>query len=779
MFLSSCDRNSDSNPATPATATLQVTALFPTNGANWNDYVSSLTADIACDAAADTACVHGGEHRVVPVPGKTSCNGLSATDSLGSFIWVCDSSTGSARFVSTGLVQGKALSDLLDFAQAAFKPNAVTISDNGVTLGVSPSDIWWNNPVVIQNTGGSLSSASTLYLVTLDTNGVLSLDASKIAVVVQPGVTLQGPGTGSAVIGADATSSARDFLWIEGNIDAAQDIRGVSLAFVRYSQLRNLAISNALNQGIYLAGASHNIFAEVTMNNTRDAGIVLDSASSDNTLVGVTANNSPTGSGVVLRNLAANNTLSDVSASGNFIGVFLGAASNNTLTHVNAINNDNGVSLEQASDNNFLSQVTVGNSVNYGIYLLNVSGNTLAEVTVSNTRDYGIYVTHASGNTFSGVAASKNTHGVFLDTAANNNTLIDVNANNNLNAVVLKSASNNKLMAVTANHNANGIRLTSATHNIVVGVTASNNAGSGVFLESPATNNTLTTNNTLAGVTASNNGSGFSLDSTSTNNHLLDLAVSNNLLGISFANGINTIAGRLAVGNNRGIDCSEIPGLALDCGVLSGSATFTLVTNISVENSFVGKLSFDDLANASDTLGGSTSFPADPASFDWTHFDSRFRSWGNDVSIFPLPPYQLGPWAKTSGGRIWDWSLNASDNVLRGIYGVPTGDDSITQIWAGTPNSADDSGCNTLVNAATWNGSACVSTFLRHAMEISGDGIGNENGLCESGETCLFMPNSGSYQGHGGEVDSAAFVDGTLTGIHLRQYELNGETIGD
>ncbi len=37
------------------------------------------------------------------------------------------------------------------------------------------------------------------------------------------------------------------------------------------------------------------------------------------------------------------------------------------------------------------------------------------------------------------------------------------------------------------------------------------------------------------------------------------------------------------------------------------------------------------------------------------------------------------------------------------------------------------------------------STFLRNAVEITGNG----NGLCESNETCLYTPNMGAYQGFG------------------------------
>ena len=76
---------------------------------------------------------------------------------------------------------------------------------------------------------------------------------------------------------------------------------------------------------------------------------------------------------------------------------------------------------------------------------------------------------------------------------------------------------------------------------------------------------------------------------------------------------------------------------------------------------------------------------------------------------------------------------------------------------------------------STYNGSACQTVFLRNAVEIAGDGIGNDNNMCESGETCLYTSNIGSYQGKGSlTAPSSSFVDGVLTGIVLQQYSVSG-----
>ena len=150
-----------------------VAALFPNNGANWNDYVEgtvTASTDTACNAVSDTACVHGGERRVVMVTGMSSCAGLSASDDLGAFNWKCDGSTNPVRIVSTGLADGKTLSDLIDFATPGFKTNKVSVNLNGNPWGATPSTAWWSNPVAVNNSAGSLATISTIYLVTAQPN---------------------------------------------------------------------------------------------------------------------------------------------------------------------------------------------------------------------------------------------------------------------------------------------------------------------------------------------------------------------------------------------------------------------------------------------------------------------------------------------------------------------------------------------------------------------------------------------------------------------------------
>ncbi len=66
--------------------------------------------------------------------------------------------------------------------------------------------------------------------------------------------------------------------------------------------------------------------------------------------------------------------------------------------------------------------------------------------------------------------------------------------------------------------------------------------------------------------------------------------------------------------------------------------------------------------------------------------------------------------------------------------------------------------------------------YLKNAVEILNTG-GNNNGLCESNETCLYTPNFGSYQGHGSllrcDFDDQGGIT-TITGVKMYGWNTNG-----
>ena len=618
---------------------VSVAPEYPTNGADWNDYVKGDGTDTACDPANDTSCRHAGELRVVEVPNTTSCTGLTAQDSLGVFNWVCDDSSSPVRMVSA-LKVGKYLSDLIDFSTPGWKDNQVVVYQNGTEYFRTIAGAWWSNPVETAPSDGSLDTAGTIYVVNYAPYyhpGVV-INADRVALVVEPGLVMGAPASGNAL-----SSTSHPFLWIEGAMDGSNNTGNydvIYLASTNYSVLRGVRATNGRwttgsRSGIHLYYSDHNIITDTKAVNNQSAGIYLENSDYNIISRTVAANNG--GAGIQFR-YSSNNILAEITAPGNGAGILLGFGTSPSY--------------------NVLMDITVSNN--------NLSlGSPYSEITI-----YG-------------------------------------------------------------------------DHNTLMNILAVNNANSGIYVYGGD-------NHTLVNLAAAHN-SGYSI--------YLDTSSSNYFSGL------------LKVGNNAGGNCyvygGTNPGIDSNCNP-QGSSDFTLTTGIDMTNSFVGKVTTDDSANGSDT-SGTASYPASLITFDWTNFETPYRAWGIDGSAFPNADHQGlfgcsdkqydnqtdceangNTWNGT--GRIWDWSLQGTDNVARGVLSLPTGNDTVTHTWS----------------------DSSTTTFLRNAIEIAGDGIGNDNYLCESGETCLYTPNIGSYQGHGNLIDAGTFTDGTITGVTLKKYDTNG-----
>lgn len=238
-------------------------------------------------------------------------------------------------------------------------------------------------------------------------------------------------------------------------------------------------------------------------------------------------------------------------------------------------------------------------------------------------------------------------------------------------------------------------------------------------------------------------------------------------------------------------------GFTAGCAPQDASDFTLFSTGLDSSNSFVGKITVDDPANASDAGAAMTNYAAIT---DWVRFANAFRGYGLDVAVFP----GVGNQGRCSAVncRIWDWSLRATDLQYRNTLAVPNGNQVAGHKWsAATQPACTQPGAQWIAsgtctrppypgNASTCTAAggtlttfACLTTFLRNAYEIIDDGIGNENGLCESDEACIYTPNIASYQGHGnltcirGPADlgcPTTFTNGTISNVVLYQYATNG-----
>jgi len=766
--------------------TVNPIALYPANGLHWNDYVFgsdiATATDTACNASVDTTCIHAGELRAVEVTGQTSCAGLTATDALGAFTWVCDINpgTGNARMKSTGLAPGKHLSDLIDFATPTWKNNTVTVSNGSGTILTTPSTQWWSNPVTAAGDGSAaLNAQGTIYTVgstaTLTAGYVIS--ASKVGLIAAPGVNIQGPGSGANVIDA----SSVDHLWLEGQIDASADGIGVNTLNIRHSRLDNINIISAQNIGIFESGGFKNTLSNVTTSSCT-YGIYLLSTANDTVTSANVSNNS--NHGIVVYS-SSNNTLSAITSSVSFRGLYVYDGSNNVFTDIDTSGNtSDGIYLVTNSNTNTFSNIIASNNGGHGINISGSSYNALANIKVSNNAVTGVRVGDFSdANTLSAIRSSNNKqYGVLLSNSKGNH-VSDVVATNDVAGGVVCDIScvNNSLSRMTISNTSDGISLNLSTNNTLSGITVTNSFR-GFYLYGSSKNNSF------SNIATSNNNYDMVLTVTSDGNYFEDLTLSDSDIGITLDTVSNeTFTGLLQV-TDQTKDCSITggtnPGINSDCTPQLPSS-FTLINGVTLATSFVGKINppnlstSADLSNTSADANGAATYPTDASTFDWTTFDNPFRGWGVEGGVAAFPDFsQRNRWA-SGPGHIWDWSLltkaPATSDIIWNVFTAPTdGNNTLTHVWNVTPAPTVNADCVAAVPGSTINGATCESTFLKYAVEILNDGIGNDNGLCESNETCLFTPNMGSYQGHGNLISAGTFVDGALTGITLMQYDTNG-----
>jgi hypothetical protein len=111
---------------------------------------------------------------------------------------------------------------------------------------------------------------------------------------------------------------------------------------------------------------------------------------------------------------------------------------------------------------------------------------------------------------------------------------------------------------------------------------------------------------------------------------------------------------------------------------------------------------------------------------------------------------------------------------LRNVYGAFASGGTCP---ASSNASTLDSGGVNPANVVTDNAGR---SYLKSAIEILDPWFnpsGNYNGLCESGEGCLYTPNLGAYQGNGdfSANTCTGFVGGNgVTGVTLYAYPVNG-----
>jgi hypothetical protein len=286
-------------------------------------------------------------------------------------------------------------------------------------------------------------------------------------------------------------------------------------------------------------------------------------------------------------------------------------------------------------------------------------------------------------------------------------------------------------------------------HNRLYRVTSANNGGDGIAISEQYTAEGF---NTLVDVNAFNNdGDGIVVGNSGQHTIITTAAVVNN-----GGDGINVVGNRT---------------LVRDTTIVGNGFSGISVASASVKSTFVGiarLFDADNFANGGNNsisaveLGGTGSFVGmsaaigvDPIRFstnDWETASSDV-TWGRSN----LAANAVGRCDQLIENdctvNTWDWSLKTSDTTAlnqrttlaeMSYEFITQSAHTASSEFVLSRNLSDTGECSYISGTVT-----CLAKFLDNANEVMLDHVGNDNGLCELGEDCVFTPNYGRYQGHG------------------------------
>jgi hypothetical protein len=446
-------------------------------------------------------------------------------------------------------------------------------------------------------------------------------------------------------------------------------------------------------------------------------------------------------------------------------------------------------------------QTTLAHASQYGMLFQNNSNYNLFTAVRANGTSDGVLLQQSDHNTFDGFEGANLNRGIYLQ--GDGNVVAHFNISNSSYGILVNAAPHSIIRDGRLFNNGTGIWFYGATYNVVSRVIASNNGTGFTF-----SNNSIS--NVLSAITATNNNAtGIELAGES-RDLLFSLALANNNsnLTISSGGGGGTAA-QVATGNYTGAtisltgDATKFTGNLLvpsgspcttsggttslvngTCAAGSASPGLNVVSSVSLSGSFKGKTS--DSKNTSADGNGQATYAT---TLDWFGFDDVFRGWGANGSAYPSVDNRNQ--CTTGTCQIWSWALLAAASVIRNTtiagsspnpaFGGTCPTDGTQYLESATYpyNALYTSGINGIeVSGGNNNGvcepnETCKQRFLAAALEVLGDGLGDEDGLCESGEVCLYMPNFGAYQGTG-TPQSCTFSDGTITNVTLSGAPTNG-----
>jgi hypothetical protein len=704
---------------------------------NWNQYVVNnnsnpyALSNTACSGTEATAfgCLHGAEILKVEVSDFADCTNLTMTDSpLSAFDWECFDMGASVEFRTRELKHAYGLRHLLT-ASGWRTDMSVSLFNSAIFVRNSLPTNWWSNSIE------PLPDASV---------GTQTLNVANSIYV--------SSGTGDSTV--------------KGYNIAAD---GIALVTLNTDRLMHPVVSPSSNCN-YATGTtgSPNTHVMICAGSRKyiwiEAHIESAGTLSQRAGEGIFLHNT---SFSQIRHSKIRNLLNGIN-----YGLTLNSSSKNKIFGTEIYNSGNGYYLNNGSNNNLFFNSHAAKATNSSIASLLKLNNTcndnmfyfmrLNDVASTDADTSGVVV-YGSNNLFSNLIISNigsttfgNGSGIrFSSVASNDNRFTQVTINNVGGSGVV----------VTNN----------SFRNIFTHFTIANTGYQGVFFASTTadSDNLFHSFNILSGdkgietnTTGVNATSGVRFSNTA-----ISSVVASPVILITSGDGFN-FEGYLQV-NDSTVACGA-SGSNLNTSCVGGG--ISTLSKTGATGQFVGKGATDAL----NPLGSGTlkifSIFTDATHF--LNFDSFFKSWGkDDGTAFPNPDFRFrGRCGATLNCSIYDWSLktsgataflNRSGNANTANAGFVTGGGTCASPLSGTTD--------TLTPTTGNSGMA----FMKNAIELIDD-TGDNDGLCESNEKCVYAPNIGSYQGHGvlsassNSMNYCLAAGSNVTNAKIYAYPANG-----
>lgn len=426
------------------------------------------------------------------------------------------------------------------------------------------------------------------------------------------------------------------------------------------------------------------------------------------------------------------------------------------------------------SNSNYLQDLDI-HMVSFGMNMINSDNNIVrtlrvADIYKSSTYDGGVYIASGSdGNRLYDVrvvnnrSTSGNAYGIYVGGSSNRiigAVISNINGSLDSSGIQLGSGASSNIISqvVVSNTKDTGLKLAGTnSNNIFTHVTTGNNTYNGLYWTG-----TNITNNYFNSLVILNTQKGieYATNVTGSNNSYVNIASNNNSVSAVDANTLSQVSTFSGYMITQGSCGGNGTNLTASCN--NGSSPVAA----SLSTALVGAVSSDS-ANASPA--GTSTYATITTLAKWLNFDSFFRTWGinqaSNVIGASGTANLMGYCASGATCRIWDWRAKSGNTVHDRSYNGSSVNASF----------AAGGSCGIAPLSGSEVSTANSITFMKYAVEISFDNVGNDNGLCESNEECIYAPNIGAYQGEGSYTSGGyCTTSGTVSGAKIYKYATTG-----